>query len=341
MINTRRKLNGFTLVELLVVIAIIGILVSLLLPAVQSARESARRLQCQNNLKQLALACHSFHQTHEMFPYGRKYDIWDSYTWTQLILPHIEQQAIYDRYHTLPDRGYVTSYPGPNGPIGDDADLREARHAEIPPYYCPTDKSPTNNELGTASYGFKRGNYSGCAGSGDMYGESIDSTSGPWGLGIFGVQPNQSFDSGQASVSSSIAEAKDGTTNTLLLSETVVPRIDPGWGGPMGETIYGNMGGALFTAAQTPNSSSPDQVIGPCPQTLGDGTYKPPCVSIAGSAWWTRSGEGAHAAARSQHPGGVNAALGDGSVHFYSDSVDLSLWRGMGTRAGGEVIQLP
>lgn len=339
--RSREHRPGFTLVELLVVIAIIGILVALLLPAVQSAREAARRMQCKNNLKQLALAGHTFHEAQGMYPYGRKYDIWDTYTWTQLILPQIEQQAIYDRYTTLPDRGFVTSYPGPNGPIGDDADLREARHAAIATFYCPSDQSPTDNEIASASYGFKRGNYSGCAGSGDMYGEATDAAAGPWGPGVFGVTHGQTFDAGQQSVSSSIDDTKDGTTNTLMISEMIVPRVTPGWGGPMGETIYGNMGGALFTAAQTPNSSTPDNVYGPCPQSLGDASYDPPCISIAGSAWWQPSAQGAFASARSRHPGGVNAALADGSVRFFSETIDLETWRGLGTRNGGEVVTLP
>ncbi|MCA9267327.1 MAG: DUF1559 domain-containing protein, partial [Planctomycetales bacterium] len=298
-----------------------------------------RRMQCKNNLKQLSLACHTYHEAFSVFPYARKYDKWDTYTWTQLVLPYIEQQAIYDLYYTLPDRGFAQTYPGPNGPIGDEPRLRQARHAEVAAFYCPSDQSPTDNEIGSASYGFKRGNYSGCAGSGDMYGASVDSTTGPWGVGIFGVVADQSFDNGLASVSSSISDARDGTTNTVLMSETVVPRVTPGWGGVFGEIIYGNMGGALFSSAQTPNASAADQIFGPCPQSLGDTSYEPLCLSIAGSAWWTASAAGAHAAARSQHPGGVNAAMGDGSVHFYSETINLATWRGLGTRNGREVVQ--
>lgn len=330
--------RAFTLVELLVVIAIIGILIALLLPAVQSAREAARRLQCSNNLKQLALACHTFENTHEYLPYGRKYDIWDSYTWTQLVLPQIEQQAVYDLYYTLPQRPFATTYPGPNGPIGNDARLKQARESKIATYYCPSDNSPAPNEIDSQQYGFYRGNYTGCAGSGDMYGEAVDTTSGPWGPGAFGVRHDQSYDDGQASVSTAMAMIKDGSSNTLLLSETIVPTVEPGWGGPMGETIYGNMGGALFSAAQTPNASAADEVYGPCPDALGDTSYGAPCVTIANHAWWGPAAAGAHAAARSRHPGGVSAAMADGSVHFYADSIDLETWRGMGTRSGGEVV---
>ncbi len=226
----RHPKSAFTLVELLVVIAIIGILIALLLPAVQAAREAARRLQCANNLKQLALAAHSHHEARGAFPFARKYDIWDSYTWSQQILPYIEQMAVYEGYWTLYERGYKRSYPGPNGPIGDDARLRASRHAHISTFYCPSDRSPTQNEFGRPEYGYLTANYTG---------------------------------------------------------------------------------------------------------------YGAPCVMIASSVWWTPSAEGAYAAARSNHRGGVNAAMADGSVRFVSESVDQEIWRASATRAGGEPVALP
>ena len=162
--------SAFTLVELLVVIAIIGILVALLLPAVQQAREAARRVQCTNNIRQLALMSMNYESANRMFPYGRKYDIWDTYSWLQPSLAFLEESAIHDDYWTLGETGYTQTIPGANGPIGDDERLRRARHALIPGYYCPTDITPVPNEIDTASFGFYRGNYRGCTGTGDMYG---------------------------------------------------------------------------------------------------------------------------------------------------------------------------
>ena len=340
-----RKKLGFTLVELLVVIAIIGILVGLLLPAVQSAREAARRMQCTNNLKQLALAVHNHHDTFQKFPYGRKYDRWDTYTWGELILPQVEQNAVYAGYITLPQTGFTQVYPGPNGPIGNDATQRNSRHAVLNFMICPSDGGPKFNEITTTQYGFVRGNYRGNTGSGDMYGAAPTGiTGGPWGVGPFGVVANQSIDAVPtagfvAAAAVRMGALSDGTSNTALISEGIAPNV-AGWGGPIGSWVYGNMGGGLYSHTLTPNSSSPDRPIGPCPQNQGDGVYKAPCVSLGGNAWWTRSAVGSHAAARSLHTGGVNLALADGSIRFTSSSVDSVAWRGMGTRSGGEVTQI-
>ncbi|MFM7184309.1 MAG: DUF1559 domain-containing protein [Planctomycetota bacterium] len=318
------------------VVAIIALLIALLVPAVQAARESARRISCGNNLRQLALACLSFETTKRRLPYGRKYDFWDSYTWTQLTLPWIEQQSVADGYWTLPAKGLVKRHPGPNGPAGDDPRMLSSRHAFIPTYYCASDRGPTRNEIDSTTFGFIRGNYSGCVGAGDMYGYAMDALP-ERGPGIFAVTGDQSYDDGTTRMVKA-TELKDGRLNTLLLSEIMVPDVEPGWGGPMGEIIYGNMGGALFSAAYTPNTSVPDEVYGGCPQQRGDTGYRAPCSPLVEGGGWTPKALYAHAAARSRHPGGVNAAFTDGAVRFAIEYVDLRVWRSLGTLAGGEVI---
>ena len=197
-----------------------------------------------------------------------------------MILPEIEQQAVYDGYWTLPLAGYRMSYPGPNAVLGDDPRLRQSRMTKISTFYCPGDISPVGNELYTAEFGFYRGNYRGCVGSGDMYGNAVDPTLGPWGVGVFGVKSGQSFDKTPNRLGTKPNDITDGLSRTLLLSEGLVASVTTGWGGPMGETIDGNMGGTLFSASLTPNSALPDRVIGPCPQDLGDGEYQAPCLSI-------------------------------------------------------------
>ncbi|MBX9678039.1 MAG: DUF1559 domain-containing protein [Gemmataceae bacterium] len=188
--------QGFTLIELLVVIAIIAVLIALLVPAVQKVREAAARTQCQNNLKQLALAGHSFHDTYKAMPYGRRYDIWDTYTWSATILPYIEQGNVFKGYTTLQQYGYSAVRPGPNSPAGDVASMRASRHTVMSVFLCPSDNGPSQNETTTLEWGFIRGNYRGCTSTGDMYGTATDGTTGPWGLGVFGVISGQSDDPG-------------------------------------------------------------------------------------------------------------------------------------------------
>jgi prepilin-type N-terminal cleavage/methylation domain-containing protein/prepilin-type processing-associated H-X9-DG protein len=356
-----RTRRAFTLVELLVVIAIIGVLVALLLPAVQNAREAGRRLQCANNLKQISLGCLTYAAANdEELPYTRKYDIWDSYTWTELILPHIEQRAVYDGFWTLWSTGYVTSYPGPNSPIGNDTRLRRSRTTVISQYYCPTDVSvPQGNQLNTTDFGYYRSSYRACVGSGDMYGNSVltgsqGMSSGSMGVasgpvnvssgsvvGAFSVRPGQSYDVTSKGLGTPLVRIADGTSQTLLLSEALVGHATTDWGGAIAEVNYGNMGATLFSAALTPNSSAPDILIGPCPQDVGDSFYQAPCYMMLNIVWWNPCAWNAYAGARSLHGGGVNASMADGAVKFYSDQVDLRVWRALSTRAGSELTQSP
>ena len=159
-------------------------------------------------------------------------------------------------------------------------------------------------------------------------------------IGAFGVKvPGPSRGQGYTEPKvppNRLSHFTDGTAQTLLISECIVPRVID-WGGPIGSTIYGNMGGALFSAAETPNTSVADGIIGPCPQNdlnPKDGEYREPCSSIGGHPGTTApGGRAATSFARSRHPGGVNAAFTDASVRFATNDIYTAGLARQGTRA--------
>jgi prepilin-type processing-associated H-X9-DG protein len=140
-----------------------------------------------------------------------------------------------------------------------------------------------------------------------------------------------------------IKQITDGTSKTVMFSEGMVP-LTPDWAGPIGSTLYGNMGGGLFSTYETPNSTTPDRIYGFCPQKapIPDPTYLPPCIAPYG-----RPGDGEAggdltvAYARSVHAGGVNASMVDGSGKFVNDNVDRAVWQAAGTMANDETNDAP
>jgi prepilin-type N-terminal cleavage/methylation domain-containing protein/prepilin-type processing-associated H-X9-DG protein len=303
-----RLVHAFTLVELLVVITIIGVLVGVLLPAVQNARESARRTQCANNLTQIAKACLAYAAANnEELPYGRKYDLAGAYTWTELILPFIEQNAVYNNYYTLsqrttPGQSFLTSPPGLFSPLGVGSSgtlsLGAARTTQIAAFVCPSDASSAyGNLLSDTASNYYRGSYRGCVGSGDMYGGTLataenltvspaDATRASTytgGLGIFSIKVGQTFDPAGMPLTAAgtsayvpthgtrLGEIVTGTSRTLLLSEGIMPRITSNCQ-PMGNMLVGDMGGSLFSTALAPNSKAPDNLVGPCPGSSSTAT---------------------------------------------------------------------
>ncbi|QEH35957.1 putative major pilin subunit [Aquisphaera giovannonii] len=334
--------RGFTLIELLVVIAIIAVLIALLLPAVQSAREAARRIQCTNNLKQLGIALHGYHDALGRFPYGaivaQPGNYWyptgvggEHYRYSALAMlsPFLEQTALFGALN------FQFPVYMPDGSIAPPNTTIFA--AQVGVFLCPSD------EPKVVQPGFAPSNYMACAGNGL-----------PGGSGLY-ENPNGCFfyNSGVG-----VAGITDGLSQTVAI----------------GESILGQAAGAFAVAAGTP--VNPRQFM--AQQVAVDINATPPadltvaeCASAAagssgyynaqrGGSW--AQGDFRHAlythyyppnsktydclrgsdygwkGPRSYHPGGVNALFCDGSARFVKDSVSVPTWQGLGTRAGGEVL---
>ncbi len=318
-----RRAAAFTLVELLVVIAIIGLLIALLLPAVQAAREAARRMQCANNLKQIGLAMQNYHAANNVLPVGAYNCCWG--TWVVGIMPFIELHDWSDGYDY---RKYITAsrYAVSQNQI--------ATHNRFPEFTCPTDLPCTNN-LGIVEH-----NYGGNSGSTGYVNTPVGWNTTPPVATYAGTPYNgaplimSGGDSNlgepaimMAAIAVKYREISDGLANTLLVAEIRQ--------GANGSSDYRGMvwwgPGAFFMTYLGPNSNQPDvaQNAGYCSQT--DPTM--PCSPTSHSAAQPMT-----FAARSRHPGGVQAVHCDGAVRFYSDDIAIYLWQALGSTKGAEVI---
>ncbi|WP_425613419.1 DUF1559 domain-containing protein [Anatilimnocola sp. NA78] len=303
--SRRSSRSGFTLVELLVVIAIIGVLVALLLPAVQAAREAARRSSCSNNLKQLALALHNYHDTVTKFPYGYMEggNLYKRNCWMQQLLPYFEQRAMYDKYAAT-NVQWIMDVPA------------AIKDIPVKVMNCPSDPSSSSNPMGANGglrpdgYG-SQGNYVGCTGNGFMLGYTQLN-------GLFYYESANTFGS-----------ITDGSSNALAFGEVLIRgKTGGGWGD--GGSYWGGArwGGYGFTTMEAPNTTIADQVY-QCKST----TWKnAPCVSISSTDTQRNS-------LRSQHPAGVQVALADGSVRMISNTIDIVTYRALGAINDGEVLK--
>ena len=321
--NVSKK--AFTLVELLVVIAIIGILIALLLPAVQAAREAARRMQCTNKLKQICLAAHSYHDSHDKLPPGGLNA--HRQTWYHAAMPFMEQNALGDSWDST-----KLYYDGVNEIIPE---------SNIEALHCPSDQSSNNDPNNSIqSFRYFRGNYVCNAGNVGVGGTASGNLTPlpSRTLGTVAVENGGqpfviSIDAGFKQVS--LDEITDGTSNTLAFSECLQGRPGTSTTGVPG--VYGLRGAAYhaafcwFTTWVTPNTTTPDR--NPDSYRCCVSTGQAPCESavVVGSGPVTL-------AARSSHPGGVNAGMLDGSVRFVDNEIQWETWQAMGTSQGGEVV---
>jgi len=333
--------RGFTLVELLVVIAIIGILIALLLPAVQAAREAARRSQCTNNMKQIGLALHNYHDTHKTFPPGviwgvpnvPEYQLGSMpapfhHTWNTFILPYIEQQALYDSVDfRLPAWG-----SSPQAVVSTDVgSLR-----------CPSDTGPT---MASQNYNIAVTNYPGSEGFDWWPRPRILPNSPPWSG--YGLAPGGDL-GGVFSTNNQtrIAEITDGTSNTIMLAEKDSVGFDGGAWRTCGTGKPRAANSRVFCSAFVGTSVSGwgtneggrsrfQEVDGSGVKTQGhwfkNHAFTPTYIAYCGpnSAWPGPS---------SRHPGGVNVTMADGSVRFVAEVIEWPLWMKANGIADGFVL---
>ncbi|MSR60423.1 MAG: DUF1559 domain-containing protein [Planctomycetaceae bacterium] len=325
--------KAFTLIELLVVIAIIAVLVGLLLPAVQQAREAARRSQCKNNLKQIGLALHNYLDAHTVFPPSFCIGFGDGGRWSPIarILPYLDQANAYN----LADLNINYSV-GVNATSG-------VCEIAVPINRCP---SEVNRAVRTGTPNHSPPNYAFNGGSWKLFTHAPVLTSGGTpGDGAFA--PNSRFSS---------ADFRDGMSNTLCFSEikTYTPNVGNGLEGT--DLIPASISG--FTAGKFSLNGHTEWVdgkvhengftaaFGPNAQTVVSGIGVPGASPYVGDFISCREGGAAcvgqpiYAAvsARSYHTGMVNVLLMDGSCRSISDNVNLQTWRSLSTRAGSEVV---
>jgi prepilin-type N-terminal cleavage/methylation domain-containing protein/prepilin-type processing-associated H-X9-DG protein len=313
--------RGFTLVELLVVITIIGILIALLLPAVQAAREAARRMSCTNNLKQIALGAHNYHDRLRSFPPGVLLNSFSS-------KPGLRGPSLFIFLMNEMEDSNLRGMLNMNNPLIDEQNGLAG--TVLPSLICPSDQIPQNPVI-SGAYSFGVMSYGGCGGTGGTAyrggsgavcsGVVVQATDGMF----FETGPNSAPVANQQPVS--IAQVTDGTSYTLFFGErSHYDKAFDAWANANGdETIeqYGfwHGSGGLAIVDQTETTFAPLNYVTNTSQT--------------GFACMRETAFG------SLHPGGANFALVDGSVQFISNAIDTTTYQALSTRAGGEIAPLP
>jgi len=341
--RTTRQPTAFTLIELLVVMAIIGVLIALLLPAVQNAREAARRMQCSNNLMQLVLAVQNYASAHEVYPPGSigppgsgpvpSLPGTPYYSWITQILPYLEETNIYNKLN------FETGVSD----VANDT----VRVVRIDTLWCPSEPGPRwSRNLGSNQSGprLAQTTYAGCH---HDYEAPIDADN----HGVFFLNSQLRYE-----------DIPDGTSNTIFLGESRFDTPIEGWAAGTRATLR-NTGlrpdeaPVIFPMFSGPNDlpledvdpaeafeiwrsiglqSSVDSVRALLvPETLDPETHRFPAYQVDPNVPRTAYLVGGFS---SRHPGGINCALGDGSVRFIKATIDTTTYRWLGHRADGEII---
>lgn len=318
--RARLPRRGFTLIELLVVIAIIAVLIALLLPAVQQAREAARRTQCRNNLKQLGLALHNYHDTHQRLPPGGIHNrdghgasasssSWGP-SWIVMTLPYFDQGPLYNTYNFSLDRAR-------------DGINQTVVNVELAALKCPSDG--TEKPKWSNSVPFARGNYAANNGISNAFSRSnfdIKRERGPFSMArVYGAR---------------MSDIEDGTSNTLLLAELIAGErsgdVRGAWAYPTG----------VYFCGGTPHYSDPRIMLVPNGNSLDDSMRDLPSACSAENSdrnlRCIAGGSRAAQTARSKHTGGVQVCLADGSVRFISDVIANQTWLNLLAIADGNVV---
>jgi prepilin-type processing-associated H-X9-DG protein len=326
------------LIELLVVLGVIALLLALITPAVQSAREAARRVDCQNRQRQVALAIHNFDQQHGHLPAPLNAcppppAVPDILSVIAHVLPQLDQAQLYERIDSDPAENCAAVYPGP--PRLTRPGNQELLQTRLSVVCCPSDNTPVGGS-----------NLRVCLGVHPLVRSNHSAPEDGGRRGVFPVRmllyPHR------------LREVTDGLSQTVMLSEKLVGDMDPDQYSPHRDSFYvaRSIDFVIFESADEIMDACINRFTSPL---IGEMSYGGATWLLAGKAFTgynhvltpnSRINDctptenllsGAAVTARSWHPGGVNAALADGSVRFVSDSIDLRVWRALGTRAGGEV----